>query len=137
MAIFLDTGFILAMKNADDKNHLIALELMKRFLKNEFGVIYTSTFVFGELVTLALTRLKNQKLSEDLGKYILESPRIVLMHLNDTDFKSAWEKFLIYTKKGLSFTDCTILVNCEKINCKNLATFDNHFKGLIAMYPTI
>jgi len=34
MAVFLDTGFILALKNKDDKNFAIAQSWMKRFLKN-------------------------------------------------------------------------------------------------------
>ncbi len=62
MAVFLDTGFLLAVKNKDDKNFQTAQSWMKRFLKNEFGVIYTSTLVFNELVTLALVRIKRPDL---------------------------------------------------------------------------
>jgi len=46
MAVFLDTGFLLAVKNKDDKNFQIAQSWMRRFLKNEFGEIFTSTLVF-------------------------------------------------------------------------------------------
>ncbi len=132
MAIFLDTGFLLALKNEDDKNFAIAQSWMERFLKNEFGQIYTSVFIFNELVTLALVRIKRPDFAKNIGEYILESPRINLIGFTDEDFNKAWILFQKYVEKRLSFTDCSILVQCERLNCQFLATFDKHFKGLIA-----
>ncbi|TFG18909.1 MAG: PIN domain-containing protein [Promethearchaeota archaeon] len=132
VAVFLDTGFILALKNKDDKNFTIAQTWMKRFLKNEFGKIYTSTFVFNELVTLALIRIKRADFAKNLGNYLLNSPRITLIGLMNEDFNKVWEYFQKYIEKRLSFTDCSILVHCERIDCNFLATFDSHFKELIA-----
>ena len=132
MGVFLDTGFILALKNKDDKNFTIAQTWMKRFLKNEFGKIYTSTFVFNELVTLALIRIKRVDFAKNLGDYLLNSIRIKLIGLTNNDFNKSWEFFQKYIEKRLSFTDCCILVHCERLNCTFLATFDSHFKGLIA-----
>ena len=131
MAVFLDTGFLLALKNKDDKNFTIAQSWMKRFLKNEFGQIYTSIFIFNELVTLALVRIKQPDFAKNIGEYILKSPRINLIGFTDEDFNKAWVLFQKYTEKRLSFTDCSILVQCERLNCQFLATFDKHFKGLI------
>ena len=131
MAVFLDTGFLLAVKNKDDKNFQNAQSWMKRFLKNEFGVIYTSTLVFNELVTLALVRIKRPDFAINLGNYILKSRRIKLISLTDDDFKNSWVAFQKYKEKGLSFTDSAILAHCKRLNCNFLATFDKHFKGLI------
>jgi len=131
MAVFLDTGFLLAVKNKDDKNFQTAQSWMRRFLKNEFGEIYTSTLVFNELVTLALIRIKLPDFATNLGNYILKSKRIKLISLTDADFKNSWEIFQKYKNKRLSFTDSTILTHCKRLNCNFLATFDNHFKGLI------
>ena len=132
VGVFLDTGFILALKNKDDKNFTIAQTWMKRFLKNEFGKIFTSTFVFNELVTLALIRIKRADFAKNLGNYLLNSPRITLIELMNEDFNKSWEYFQKYIEKRLSFTDCSILVHCERVDCNFLATFDSHFKGLIA-----
>ncbi len=132
MAVFLDTGFLLALKNEDDKNFTIAQSWMERFLKNEFGQIYTSVFIFNELVTLALVRIKRPDFAKNIGEYILESPRINLIGFTDEDFNKAWILFQKYVEKRLSFIDCSILVQCERLNCQFLATFDKHFKGLIA-----
>ena len=131
MAVFLDTGFILAVKNKDDRNFQTAQSWMRRFLKNEFGEIYTSTLVFNELVTLALVRIKLPDFAINLGNYILKSRRIKLISLTDADFKNSWEIFQKYKNKRLSFTDSNILTHCKRLNCNFLATFDKHFKGLI------
>ena len=132
MGVFLDSGFILALKNKDDKNFKSAQTWMKRFLKNEFGKIYTSTLVFNELVTLALVRIKRAGFAKNLGEFLLNSPRISIIGLSNEDFTRSWENFQKYIEKRLSFTDCSILVHCERLNCNFLATFDSHFKGLIA-----
>jgi len=132
MAVFLDTGFILALKNEDDKNFEEAQSWMRRFLKNEFGQIYTSTFVFDEIVTLALVRIKRADFAKDIGSYILESTKINMVGFTEGDFLNTWKMFNKYIEKRLSFTDCTILVQCKRLNCDFLATFDSHFKGLIS-----
>lgn len=132
VAVFLDTSFFLALKNKDDKNFNSAQSWMRRFLKNEFGQIYTSTLIFNELVTLALIRIKRPDFAINLGKYLLNSQRINIINLSNDDFHSTWEEFQKYKEKRMSFTDCSILIQCNRINCKFLATFDHHFKGLIA-----
>jgi predicted nucleic acid-binding protein len=131
MAVFLDTGFLLALKNKDDKNFQTAQSWMRRFLKNEFGEIFTSTLVFDELVTLALVRLKRSDFAINLGNYLLKSRKIKIISLTDDDFKESWESFQKYKEKRLSFTDNSILTQCRRLNCKFLATFDKHFIGLI------
>jgi len=130
VGVFLDTGFILAFKNVDDKNHVVALNWMKRFLKNEFGEIYTSTYVFDELVTLALVRLRNEEFAKNIGEYLLNSIRIQIINLDQKDFLNSWDLFQKYIKKGLSFTDCTILTQSKRLKCNMVATFDKHFEGL-------
>ncbi|MFX0024459.1 MAG: type II toxin-antitoxin system VapC family toxin, partial [Candidatus Hermodarchaeota archaeon] len=99
MAVFLDTGFLLAVKNRDDKNFQIAQSWMKRFLKNEFGEIFTSTLVFNELVTLALVRIKHPDFAINLGNFLLKSRKIKVISLTDDDFKNSWEAFQKYKEK--------------------------------------
>jgi len=61
LSIFLDTSFILAFANDADKFHNQALELAESIKKMEFGSIFTSTYVFDESVTLALTKKNHSK----------------------------------------------------------------------------
>lgn len=131
MAVFLDTSFLLALKNKDDKNHKDAKNWMKRFLKNEFGKIYVSTFVFDELVTISMIRVNNMSFTQRLGNYIMSSSRINVINVNRNDFHETWSLFKKYGKSGLSFTDCSILAQCKQLRCNLVATYDSHFNGLI------
>src|SRR5271157_987025 len=135
MGIFLDTGFILAFRNIKDENFHVTQEYMKGFLKNEFGQIVTSTFVFDELVTLTLVRTKSFTFAIDIFAFILESSRIKIIEVNHEDFANAWIRFQRLSEIRLSFTDCTIIVQCERLGIENLATIDKHFKGLINIVP--
>ena len=134
MVVFLDTGFILAIRNYDDINHTKATEIMRECLSDKYGRIIVSDFVFDETVTLTLVRTHNKSLVKDIGNYILNSPRIILLHLSETEFLATWELFLKYFENGLSFTDCSLLV-LGKLFESNvyIATFDRHFKGLLTI----
>jgi len=134
MVVFLDTGFILAIRNYDDINHTKATEIMRECLSDKYGRIIVSDFVFDETVTLTLVRTHNKSLVKDIGNYILNSPRIILLHLSETEFLATWELFLKYFENGLSFTDCSLLV-LGKLFESNvyIATFDRHFKGLLPL----
>lgn len=107
MAVFIDTGVFVALRNADDELHLKSKELMRKALKAEFGKIYTSDYIIDEAVTLALVRTRRLELAIDIGK-----------------FKS-------FEDKPLSFTDCTTLAHMEKARIKQIISFDSDFDGLV------
>ena len=131
MGVFLDTSFILATRYHDDQHHKIAQNLMQRYLRGEFGRIYLSTFVFDELMTIILTKLKQPHVAITIGQDLINSSRITLLHLTKQNFWDTWQLFQKYQKRGLSFTDASILSMCAALNCNYVATFDSHFKGLI------
>lgn len=137
MAIFFDTGFFIALKNTRDIHHFEAQHSMRDFLTQKYGRLYSSTFIFDELVTLALSRLHNPSFAINLGKYLLNSPRITLLSISIEDFQKSWLFFQKFASKGLSFTDCTILVQCQRLDCQYLATYDSHFHGLITTHQML
>jgi len=130
MVVFVDTGIFVALRNADDEFHLRSRELMKRALKGEFGRICTSDYVMDEAITTALVRTRRHDLAVDLGKYIIESPRITKLWTTKDTFDMAWEKFKTFTGKPLSFTDCISLALMEKNRIKQIISFDSGFNGL-------
>ena len=91
MVVFLDTGFILATRNSDDINHSKAIEIMEECLSGKYGKIIVSNFVFDETVTLTLVMTHNKNLVQDIGDYILNSARIELLHLSETEFLATWD----------------------------------------------
>ena len=131
MAIFIDTGIFVALRNADDEYHERSKHLMKRALKGEFGGIYTSDYVIDEAITTALFRTGRHDLAVDIGKYIIESPRIRKLAIDREVFESAWEIFKTLKDRPMSFTDCTSLVLIKMRNIKQIMSFDSGFDGLI------
>ncbi len=130
MAVFIDTGIFVGLRNADDGLHIRSKELMRRALKSDFGRIYTSDYVIDEAITTALIRTRRQDLATDLGKYIIESPRITKLWVGKDTFERAWKKFNTLKDKPLSFTDCTTLALMETTRIKQIITFDAGFDGL-------
>ena len=104
---------------------------MKRALKAEFGAIYTSDYIIDEAITTALIRTRRHDLAIDIGKYIIESPRINKLWTTKEIFELAWQKFQALKDKPLSFTDCTTLAHIEKNGIKKILSFDSGFDGLI------
>jgi len=132
MTIFIDTNVFVALRNADDELHQRSRELMRRALKAEFGAIYTSDYIIDEAITVALIRTGRVNLAIDIGKYIIESPRIIKLWTTKEVFEAAWQKFKTLKDKNLSFTDCTTLAHIEKNRIKQILSFDSGFDGLIS-----
>ncbi len=131
MAVFVDTGIFVALHNGDDEFHLRSRELMKQALKSDFGRIFTSDYVIDEAITTALVRTKKHDIAYDLGRYIIESPRITKLWIGEDSFELAWKKFNVFKDKPLSFTDCTSLAIIEAKGIKQIMSFDGGFDGLI------
>jgi len=131
MTILIDAGIFIALRNADDEFHTRSKDLMKKALKAEFGRIYTSDYVVDEVITTALVRTRRHDLAIDIGKYIIESPRIIKLWTTKDIFNTAWQKFKTFKDKPLSFTDCTTLAHIEKNRIKQIMSFDSDFDGLI------
>ncbi len=130
MAVFIDTGIFVGLRNADDKLHTRSKELMMRALKSDFDRIYTSDYLIDEAITTALIRTRRQDLATDLGKYVIESPRIIKLWVEKDTFEKAWKKFNTLKDKSLCFTDCTTLALIETTRIKQIMTFDSGFDVL-------
>ena len=130
MAVFIDTGIFVALRNADDKFHTKSKELIEKALKGKFGRIFTSDYVIDEAVTTALVRTRRHDLAVDIGKYIIESPRITKLWTIEENFDRAWQKFKTFKDKPLSFSDCVSLALMEKNRIKQIMSFDSGFDGL-------
>lgn len=130
MAVFIDTGVFVALRNADDEFHTRSKELIEQALKGKFGRIFTSDYVIDEAVTTALVRTRRHDLAVDIGKYIIESPRITKLWTIKENFDMAWQKFKTFKDKPLSFSDCVSLVLMEKNRIKQIMSFDSGFDGL-------
>ncbi len=132
MSAFLDTGLFVAFHNQKDALHSEAAGLMPRALKGEFGALYTSDHVFAESVTLALARAKRMDMAEDIGRMILDSPRITLLYGSEV-FREAWDAFRRYRK--LSLADCVSVELMRAHGIDRILSFDRGFDGIVERVP--
>lgn len=119
------------MRNKRDKNHDRAKQLIEGALRGEYGRIYTSDYIADEAITTALARTHNHQIAVNTGRYVIESPRIEKIHINEEQFQLAWQKFQRLKQKPMSFTDCTSLALMEKHGIARLMSFDSEFDGLV------
>ena len=131
MSVFIDTGVFVAARNMRDINHKRAVELLEKAIRGEYGEIFTSDYVFGEAVTIALVRTGRPDIAARTGQLILAMPRIHMVFVDEELFKDAWAKFTRLAAKGLSFTDCATLAVMDRYKIDYLLSFDKGFDGLV------
>ena len=130
IAVFLDTGIIVAAKNKSDDKHTRAISLMERALKGEFGRVCTSDYILDEAITTALARTHRHDMAVNTGRFVIDSPRIDMLLVGRAEFLLAWERFRGMSKQPMSFTDCTSIVLMEAHNIERIMSFDSEFDSL-------
>lgn len=130
MSLLVDTSALIAARNADDKNHKKALEIMTRALQGEYGKVSVTDYIFDEAVTLAYIRTGSKNFAYDIGRFARAKP-INFRFIEPIDFDKAWELFEQYEDKHLSFTDCTNIALMGRLDIETIFTFDAEFNGLV------
>ncbi|MDP3103332.1 MAG: PIN domain-containing protein [Candidatus Methanoperedens sp.] len=132
MSLLIDTSALVAARNADDKNHNKALDIMTRALKGEFGKLYISDYIFDEAVTIAYIRTGNKNFANDIGIFARTKP-IIFRFIEPIDFERAWEIYLQFQDKNFSFTDCTNIALMERNGIDTIFTYDSEFNGIVSI----
>lgn len=130
MSLLLDTSALVAARNANDRNHNKALEIMTPALQGDYGKLFVTDYIFDEAVTLAYIRTGSKRFAHDIGKFAKAKP-INFRFIEPIDFDKAWELYQHYEDKHLSFTDCTNIALMERLDIETIFTFDMEFKGLV------
>jgi hypothetical protein len=137
VSAFVDTGVLVAFSNIKDKNHAKAVELLQRAGQGEYGSVFSSDYVFDEMVTLALMRTKNPTIALGAGELLLGNPAkdipglVELLHIDNGIFSDSWAIFKRYAGKRLSFTDCTTVALMKREKIDALLSFDHSFDGIV------
>ncbi|MDF1533551.1 MAG: PIN domain-containing protein [Methanosarcinaceae archaeon] len=131
MSIFVDSCIFFAMYSKNDVHHDEAVRLLEFALSGKGGTIYTSDYVFDETVTLARVRTHNAEIPLMIGKAIIDSPRVIMLKVDDEVFNQSWDIFNEYCSKGLSFTDCSSIAFVKTYEIDTIFSFDSHFDGII------
>jgi len=123
--IFLDTGYLIALETANDQHHEAAQRHWWRFIKGSPRLVTTS-YVFDEVVTFFNSRGRHAKAVE-VGRRLLQSPSVHLVHVDTGLFEEAWRYFQKRPDKDYSLTDCVSFVVMEREGIQEALTFDGHF----------
>ncbi len=119
--IILDTSFIVSYFNTRDQNHPQAVKLMKKIHEP----LCMTDYIFSEVVTVSLIRLKSLDWASKIGEVLLKSMKMI--DVEKTSFDNAWSLFCKQKETVLSFTDCTTVSIMQENDIEKIATFDEDF----------
>ena len=125
-AVFLDTGYFLALELSNDQNHQKAIRHWKTVV-DSLPPLVTTSYVFDEVVTFFNSRGHHEKAIE-VGGYLLRSPSVQFIHVDEKLFFQGWSYFKQHQDKEYSLTDCLSFVVMHNFGIKTAYAFDRHFE---------
>lgn len=122
MSGLLDTGFLLAVLDADDEMHKSCSEA----LLAESAPILPDV-VLPELAYMVLKELGYSVLIDFLNS--LHRGELIIEHFNLNDLPRAAEILEKYADSQVDFVDCAIVAIAERLNIQRILTVDHrHFR---------
>ncbi|MHA2105033.1 MAG: type II toxin-antitoxin system VapC family toxin [Candidatus Hodarchaeales archaeon] len=129
--ILIDTGVIAAFFNKKDVNHENARNILNNLRSNKYGTGIITDYILDETVTLLYVRTRRTDIALKAGEIIIEEKLGKFFPISYDLILETWKLYQSCINKGLSFTDCTLLVVGSFLNCNTLLTFSKEFLGLI------
>lgn len=126
--ILLDSSFIVAYLNEADENHSKAIRVADDLDKGKYGTPVMTDYIFDEVITVMLMKVKNIAKASEVGEALLNST--LLLRIDEHIFDLAWSMFKKQDKPRFSFTDCTTIAICKVNGITKIATFDKEFQNL-------
>ena len=123
-AIFVDTGFWIALIDKRDTYHLSAKSTLESLLK--YYSVYLSDFVLFETITYLNCSIRRHDLAVRFLKKA-KQPTLAMLVVDEIIKDEALNLFEKYSDKDLSVTDCTSFVLMNHQNIQKYAGFDDHF----------
>ena len=124
-AVFVDTGYLLALELSNDQNHHAATKHW-RIVRRRLPQLVTTSYVFDEVVTYFNSRGYHAKAVE-VGRRLLTSPSMHFVHVDEKLFQEGWQFFQLHKDKDYSLTDCISFVVMKKLGIETAFAFDQHF----------
>ena len=128
-SLFVDTTFLVAVYNLEDKHHDRAEAFLQELADGRHGNfrLFTTDYVFDEMVTAILTRTRKHAVAAAAGRAIRDSEAWRVEILGEAGFEEAWTLFLERKDKRWSFTDCTSFRFMEQRGLRKALSFDVNF----------
>ena len=123
-AVFIDTGFWIALFDKRDRNHLSAKNNLESLIKNYS--LYFSDFILFETITYLNCSIRRHDLAIRFLKKA-QKPILKMLVVDEIIKTTALNMFEKYSDKDLSMTDCTSFVLMNQKGINKYAGFDDHF----------
>ncbi len=123
--VFVDTGYLIALEDADDDNHPAATE--HRELLGEMPLMTTTSYVVDEVVTFFNVRGQHAKAVE-LGEALLSSSSVKMIHVGEDLLARGLDLLRKRPDKRYSLTDCVSFVVMRERGISTAFAFDRHFE---------
>lgn len=123
--VFLDTGYLMALEDADDDNHAAAREHREGLRR--MPVLTTTSYVLDEAVTFFNVRGEHGKAVE-LGQTLLCSRSVRMVHIGEALLRRGLDLLGRRPDKRYSLTDCVSFVVMRERGLTVAYSFDRHFE---------
>lgn len=139
--IFLDTGFLYALIDADDANHLRVKEVLERERGRKLSTsVLTTNHVLAETLTLLRTRGKQDSRTRharavEVGRQLYAGAFGRLHQVTAEEERAAFDYFSKYADKEYSFVDCVSFVVMERLGIEVAWTVDGDFRHRFTALP--
>jgi uncharacterized protein len=120
--LFIDTGYVIALINANDRYHQSALIWAKTYDRHP---VITTDAVLLEIGN-ALSRVARSEAAEIIN-YFQTAPEATVIPLNPQLFASAMHLYTKYQDKTWGLVDCLSFVVMEERKLSTALSFDRHF----------
>ncbi|MGH3090576.1 MAG: type II toxin-antitoxin system VapC family toxin, partial [Rubrobacteraceae bacterium] len=127
--VFVDSGYLIALEDADDQNHEAARKHWRSLSerRGEPPSLTTTSYVLDEIATFFNVRGSHQKAVE-LGGTLLDSASILLIHVNEPVLRDGLDLLRRRPDKRYSLTDCVSFVVMRERDITTAFAFDRHFQ---------
>lgn len=136
MSVLVDTGVIVAALNQRAPDHHQAKNGLDAAFSGRYGRVFTTDYVFDEVVTLALKKTRSHETAMVMANTLLGrdgSPRLFdMLMMTGAVFREAVDVFGKYTDQALSFTDATTIAFMRRRGIDQVLSFDRGFDGIVA-----
>jgi uncharacterized protein len=123
-AVFVDTGYLLALEIANDQRHQAATQHWQGVVTTPPRLVTTSD-VFDEVVTCFNSRGAHAK-AVQVGNHLLQSPSVQLIHVDTALVYEGWTYFQRHHDQDYSLTDCLSLLVMQKLGVRTAFACDQH-----------
>jgi len=127
LKVFTDTNIFVALLNKNDSTHARALKLLD-FLEENQAILFTSSDVIGETLTVMARKLGKKQAIDFLAGYKISGIKEIF--IDEEIQEDAQKLFLKVRSKLVSFIDCSSAVAIQQNKIPYAFTFDKQFKGL-------